>query len=215
MAIAGTMSVLALLAITPAFAGVGGSVVPDFQSPINVGQVLTASIVITNNSTPNNDNESMKATNIFVTPSCSAVTNGVCTGIDKGVFTIESVIGDPFDANSTCKNLAFNVGPEDANGQFQLIPNNISQSITLGPASGPTNYCNIQLNLSVNKAPIDALPAQGLQTRSLLRGTLTGATSRSVASATGGSISQINAPNLQIDLTITMTNGAAIVSSTP
>jgi uncharacterized repeat protein (TIGR01451 family) len=200
MAIAGAMSALALLAIAPAFAGIGGSVVPDFQSPINVGQILTASIFITNNSTPNNDNESMKVTNIFVTPSCSAVTNGVCTGIDKDVFTIESVIGDPFDTNSTCKNLAFNVGPEDANGQFQLIPNNVSQSVTLGPSSGSTNYCNIQLNLSVNKAPVDSTPGtpNTRTTVSLAHAKMQGATTGLSATATGGSISVVTTPNLQI-----------------
>jgi len=136
-----------------------------------------------------------------VTPSCAGVTNGVCTDVDKDVFTIDSVIGDPFDTNSTCKNLAFVVGAEGALGEFQLIPNNVSQSLTLGPADpGVNNYCNIQLNLSVQKVPKDSTPGTPaiITTFSGANAKFQGLQSGLTATASGGTVTAVQAPDLHI-----------------
>src|SRR5258708_33747895 len=74
-----------LLAAGPAFAGVGGSVVPAFPgSPVNVGDLFNASIVVTNDSDLPNTADTISV-NVFTTPSCGNAI-GPCLTPDLNVF---------------------------------------------------------------------------------------------------------------------------------
>jgi uncharacterized repeat protein (TIGR01451 family) len=93
------------------------------------------------------------------------------------------------------------VGAEGALGQFQLIPNNITQSVTLGPSDpGVTNYCNIQLNLSVQKVPKDSTPGSPnlITTFSGANAKFQGFQSGLTANASGGTVTAVSAPDLHI-----------------
>src|SRR6188508_1427580 len=92
-ALAGTSLVFALLAATSAIAGLGGSVVPSFPSPLNVGDIKTATISITNRATSPNDTENVNVTGILFTPSCAASNGYTCSTPDTGVFQFATVVG--------------------------------------------------------------------------------------------------------------------------
>jgi hypothetical protein len=81
----------------PAVAGIGGSVVPSFPTPIHVGDLKTAAIRITNRATGTNAAENMIVSGIFITPSCAAVagTGVSCATPDLGVFQFRRFTAAP------------------------------------------------------------------------------------------------------------------------
>src|SRR5436189_226019 len=69
-AFVGVLSTLLIVGVfvaaaTPALAGIGGSVVPSFPTPINVGDIKTATITITNRATTPNNSENIGVSGIF------------------------------------------------------------------------------------------------------------------------------------------------------
>src|SRR5438067_13594016 len=84
-----------LFAAAPAFAGIAGSVIPSYPTPIKVGDSKTATITITNASTGTQASEKVKVTQIFFTPSCQHSDNGVsCSSPDLDVFQYSTVPGE-------------------------------------------------------------------------------------------------------------------------
>src|SRR3954470_13269967 len=77
-------------AALPALAGVGGSVIPSFPTPIKVGDIKTATITVTNRSTTPNNTETVNVSAIFLTPSCQATDGFNCLTPDKNVFQFGS-----------------------------------------------------------------------------------------------------------------------------
>ncbi len=190
---------LGLLAVTPAFAGMGGSVVPSFPTPMNVGDIKTASVTITNHATSPNNVESVNVSGIFFTPSCASSDGFTCLTPDPGVFQFATFIGK---SGTACASTVFTAGaPDPGTGEFQLIPP-AGSPVVLGPSSvgGPKATCVITMNFQVLRAPNDSTPPNPpLTTDSLARATLQGAISGRSGSASGGATTQINAPNLTID----------------
>ncbi len=188
---------LAFLGATSAFAGVGGSVVPSFPTPMNVGDIKTASVTITNHATGGNSSENMNVSGIFVTPSCSSSDGFTCFTPDPGVFKFATFIGK---TGTACAATVFTAGtPNPGTGEFELIPP-ISKPVVLGPANGAgpkPKLCMITMNFQVLRAPVDSTPPNPpLTTDSLARASLQGATSGSGGSASGGATTAINAPFL-------------------
>src|SRR4051812_4287339 len=83
-ALRGAMLLGALAGATPALAGIGGSAVPSFPTPMTVGDIKTATIVITNNATTPNRAENVNVTGIFFTPSCASSDGFTCFTPDPG-----------------------------------------------------------------------------------------------------------------------------------
>src|SRR6188768_3853961 len=79
-----------MLAALPALAGVGGSVIPSFPTPIKVGDIKTATITITNRATAPNNTETVNVSAIFLTPSCQASDGFTCQSFDRNVFQFGS-----------------------------------------------------------------------------------------------------------------------------
>ena len=188
-----TFFAFALVAATPAFAGLGGSVVPSFPSPVNVGDIKTATITITNRATTPNDTEIVNVSGIYFTPSCAASNGLSCSTPDPGVFQFATVIGK---VGSSCANTVFAMGaPNASSGEFQLIP---ASPVVLGPSngSGPLpKACVISINFKVLRAPVDSSPSDSaVTTNSLARASLQGASSGSPGSAAGGSMTTISVP---------------------
>ena len=193
----GALLAFCVFTAMPALAGLGGSVVPSFPTPIHVGDLKTASIRITNSATGTNAAENVIASRIFITPSCAAVANtGVsCATPDLGVFQFSTVFGS---VGSSCENMIFTIGqPNGATGEFELIPH-VGQTVVLGPANGsgplPT-YCEISINFKVLRLPVDSTPADvAMTTDNLARATLRGATTGFSGSAFGGGRVLVDSP---------------------
>jgi hypothetical protein len=185
---------LVLVVAAPASAGVGGAVVPMLPSPVNVGQILTADIIITNYSTFPNDSENLSVTGIVITPSCAAGDGFNCRTPDPGVFQFYSAVGD---IGSSCANISFVAGtPDPVTGAFTLTPNN---PIVVGPANGqgpkpPT--CDVAINMVVARMPVDSTPGDPQKTTdSLAHATLRSLTSGASGTASGGNTATIVDPN--------------------
>ena len=182
---------LAMFGMTPAFAGIGGSVVPSFPTPLNVGDIKTATITITNRATTPNNTENVSISGIFFTPSCSATDGFSCQAPDPGVFQFATVVGK---VGSSCASTPFSLGtPNPSTGEFELIP---SRPIVLGPAngSGPLpKVCTISINFKVLRAPQDSTPADTkITTVSLARASLQGTITGTQGGATGGNVVAVN-----------------------
>jgi hypothetical protein len=207
-------SVVGVFAAAPAFAGMGGSVVPSFPTPLNVGDIKTATITITNRSTAPNNDEEVNVSAIFLTPSCASSNGVTCLTPDQGVFELATIIGK---AGTSCASTVFTAGPLDpVTGAFELIaPAN--RPVVLGPAngSGPrSTQCVILVNFRVLRAPQDSTPPNlPLTTDSLGRASLKGAIRGNNGTATGGSTIAISSPNPPpaVDLSITVTNGVSVI----
>jgi hypothetical protein len=206
---------LGLVSAAPAFAGVGASVVPTFPTPMNVGDIKTATITMTNHATAANNTENVNVSGIFFTPSCASSDGFTCFTPDPGVFQFATAIGK---VGSSCASTVFTLAPPDpGTGEIALIPP-VSKPVVLGPANaaGPLpKQCVITINYKVLKAPQDSTPPNPpITTDSLVRASIQGASSGSGASASGGSTTPITVPTLPIvDLSITTTNGVVSVST--
>ncbi len=190
---------LGLITVTPAFAGIGGSVVPSFPTPMDVGDIKTSTVTITNHATMPNNTENVNVSGIFFTPSCASSDGFTCLTPDPGVFQFATFIGK---AGTACASTVFTAGaPDPGTGEFQLIPP-AGSPVVLGPSSvgGLQATCVISMNFQVLRAPNDSTPPNPpLTTDSLARATLQGGTSGRSGSASGGATTEIDAPNLTID----------------
>ena len=81
------------LGAAPAFAGIGGAAVPEYPAVVNVGDVFSATLTVTNLSDGGNSNEDVTANGIFHTPACGAGL-GTCTTPDfpPPVFLISNPV---------------------------------------------------------------------------------------------------------------------------
>ncbi len=156
-----------LLFAAPAFAGVTGSVVPDYPDPLAVGATaVPVTLTITNSSTGVNDSHTITVTNIKHTPSCGDTTQP-CAGanIDTGVFTVHNGTGR---TGTACAGMSFTAGAPDGSGAVAFAP---SGTLTLGPANpgGLAAKCIIDFTVDVLKSPtVDADGATtGIQTDQL------------------------------------------------
>jgi hypothetical protein len=182
-----------LLFATPAFAGVGGSVVPDYPSPVTVGQTaLPATLTITNQSTAANATESISVSTITHTPSCGTTLNSTCqtADADTGVFTVHNGTGH---AATACAGIAFTAGAPDSNGNIIFTP---GSAVTLGPSSGTlaSSTCIIDFTVDVLKVPTkDANAiAVGVQTDELGSAQFAGQTSGLTGSGAGSTQTTVN-----------------------
>jgi hypothetical protein len=188
-----TLLAASTLAAVPAYAGMGGSVVPAFPTPLNVGDIKTASITITNRSTRPNDTENVNVSRIMFTPSCGRSDGFSCSIPDPGVFKFGTVIGR---SGTSCAGTVFSLGPVNPDtGEFELIAPS-SKPVVLGPAndSGPLpKQCIISINFQLVREPIDSTPGDAQPTTdSLARASLQGAGTSNSGSASGGSTSVVN-----------------------
>ena len=140
-------------AVSRVDAGVGGQSTAVWPATAVVGTTFDATVTIRNFSTPPNDTENITVTALFVTPACASSESPLCLlgNRDPGVFDILTAVGD---AGSTpCPGIGFVIGiPDPSTGEVQLTP---SQTVTLGPSSGPlaARTCQVNLSLFVKKLP--------------------------------------------------------------
>src|SRR5262245_52354809 len=107
----GACAVIAAIALSalgsaPANAGVGASTVPNLPTPVNVGDVFSASLTITNASDGSAGDSFITALGLFITPSCAAGT-GTCSDNDPGVFAISNPTAG---AGTGCSSTTFTLG---------------------------------------------------------------------------------------------------------
>ena len=168
---------------TPAVAGIGGSDVPTWPGTATVGDVINASVLITNTSTTPNNTENVQMTALFVTPACADGASSVCLGAntDPGVFKVLSATGDA--STSPCAGVSFTLGvPNPSTGEVQLTP---VSTVTLGAVSGGTNLsCLVNITLRVFKMPTNPAGSPGV-TDPLTRAALVGLDSGLGGSAGG------------------------------
>ncbi len=169
---------LGLLAFTtPAFAGVGVGVAPDFPATVTVSQTgVAVGLEITNNST--SDIGTITLSNIRLIPSCgdNDANTITCAGaeVDPGIFTV-SATGT---GSLACAANTFTIAVNDVTtGQVLFTPNapiNLAQNDT----------CRINFTVDVNQAPNDDSSIDpGLQT--LQTGLVTGTRTGNTLTATG------------------------------
>ena len=181
-----------LLFASTAFAGVAGSVAPDYPNPVTAGQTgLPAKLTIANSSTASNAADSVAVSNISHTPSCGSSANTTCTGtdVDTGVFAVHNGTGE---AGTACAGVTFTAGAPDASGKVVFTP---SSPIVLGPSSGPVAaaQCIIDFTVDVLKVPIkDANAAAGTQTDQLGFAQLQDQSTLNIGSGAGSSETTVN-----------------------
>jgi hypothetical protein len=97
-----------IVAATPAFAGLGGSVVPSYPTPISVGRFEDRTTITLTNTTPPLSNAietHAGASRIFFTPSVRGKTMVLrARSLDVGVFPYRNrAVGDPgYRAKTPC-----------------------------------------------------------------------------------------------------------------
>jgi plastocyanin len=145
-----------LFMATPAFAGIGIGVAPNFPDTVNVGNTgIAVALDIQNVSTTGFG--SINLTSIKLTPSCGNI-SFPCNQTDLGVFTASATgIG----ANA-CLGKTFTISVDDAlTGRLLFTP---SSAITLAEQTS----CQIDFTVDVLKVPtIDASGIAGKQTKQL------------------------------------------------
>ena len=203
VAVVARPAVLLLIFATSAFAGIGGSVVPSFPPNLNVGDIKTGSITITNSATAPNNTEVVNVLGIVVTPSCAVDDGFTCSTAGPAVFQFASVLGK---FGSSCAGIPFTIVPTQNAGEFALVPPG-NTAVALGPSnnSGPLpRQCVIQLNFQVLRAPPGSPPPPTRTTDSLANATLQSATNSGFAGGltttpvTAPSLSISNTPNAQL-----------------
>jgi uncharacterized repeat protein (TIGR01451 family) len=185
------------LAAGPAWAGIGGSIVPDFPATVNVGDTFNATLTLTNNSDGGNLAESVSATGVFLFPSCAAGL-GICTTPDPGVFSLSatgtgtagSCVGDTFTI----------VEDNPATSEWSFIRN--GGPFVLGPSNNAaTKFCTITYQVTVLKLPtLDSNGGlNGLQTLQVARvNTLQGLTTGQTGQAAGSDETTVTSASLQV-----------------
>ena len=144
-----------------AFAGVGFDAVPNFPSPVTVGQTgLPATLTIQNgsNGVDGAAGATVTLTGIFLVPSCGTTfgvpaNNNDCptANEDPGVFQINptGIVGA---VGTACAGDTFTISTVDpATGQIQFTP---SAAVVLqSPLDGNAAQCTIDFTFNVLKAP--------------------------------------------------------------
>ncbi|MGH9276713.1 MAG: hypothetical protein ACRD12_01180, partial [Acidimicrobiales bacterium] len=161
---------LPFLPLDPAAAGVGFSVVPDFPTPVTVGQTgLPAQLTITNNSDGAQGVGTVTLNQITFVPSCSNFAPSCAGGIaDPNTFTLSATgTGTGTMANpNACTGRTFNlVVINAATGEREFQP--VGGPVVLGPPSlaNDLDVCQVAFTFNVNKVPNhDSFPAPGVQT---------------------------------------------------
>lgn len=139
---------------SPAFAGIGISVTPDFPATVTVGDTgIPVGLEFQNNSTA--DVGTIDITEILFTPQCGDL-SVPCTSPDPGVFSI-GVIGNGADA---CTGVNFTIVEVDAGtGRISMTPDVSPLSLDLGAT------CRINFTADAMAVPsLDAAGAAGKQT---------------------------------------------------
>ncbi len=147
-----------LMFATPAFAGVGVGVAPDFPSPVQVGDNnVPVTLGITNNSS-GGDGNPLTLNSIKLIPSCGAISGTSCATPDTGVFHVDAAA----TGAGSCSANTFTVAETNVTtGEVTFTPN---ASITLTP--GQT--CTVNFTVDVVGVPdTDATAAPGIQTLQL------------------------------------------------
>jgi len=204
----GMVLALLLVAATPALAGVGGSVFPNYPLTVTTGDTgVAASITIMNVSTIPNDTESVSVQQIRHTPSCGSLPLGSCpSGFeDPGVFLISAAAGR---AGTACAGVTFAVSEINAaTGEVAFTP---SVAVSLGPSIGApaTSTCTIDFAVDVLKVPAkDANgAATGIQTDGVASAVIHGESSGLDGSGTGTSQVTVNSLETQITDLIALIN---------
>src|SRR5262249_3832883 len=85
-----------LLDVSPAAAKLAASDTPIWPPDAKVGDLITAGVLIVNQSTPPNDTEALQLASLHVTPACASGTSPVCLNPnpDPGIFKVLSAVGD-------------------------------------------------------------------------------------------------------------------------
>ncbi|MGA1839332.1 MAG: hypothetical protein ACMUIU_01795 [bacterium] len=148
-----------LLPLT-AFAGVGGSAVPDIQNagPLVLGNTYPASLTLTNSSNFEHSEDPVEVTKILYTPSCGRPDqDGICdcpADCDPDVFEI---VGPIVGTRGSCKGCTFTANLLDPlKDEYEFIPGSSCPTISLGEtSSGDPNktQCEISFSLKVLKWP--------------------------------------------------------------
>ncbi|MEA2356235.1 MAG: hypothetical protein QOD61_2364, partial [Solirubrobacteraceae bacterium] len=153
-----------------AWAGTGFGVVPNFPSPVMVGQSgVPATLTITNISDGKEAPLDVTLDQITLVPSCGtlAISGADCpaAAVDPGVLRLSPTgVGE---AGTVCGGVTFTTSIIDATeGKYQFTP---SAPVVLGPTGSATATCRIDFTFDVVKVPTkDADPppagAPGLQT---------------------------------------------------
>src|SRR5262245_47910818 len=136
-------------------AGIGGSDTPTFPTAVTVGDQISASLKVINQSTTPNDTENVKLVTLFLIPACKTTAGGtVCepaANQDPGVFEVLTAVGNA--GTTPCANVTFTIGaPAAGSGEVQLTP---VSDVILGPAAGAeaARTCTVDLTLKVLKVP--------------------------------------------------------------
>jgi hypothetical protein len=159
----------ALLAVSPAWGGVGLGATPTYPSSLQVGQTnIAASLQIKNTSTSPENAGQLTVTSIKHTPSCGEATTPCPAGQqDTGVFLVK---GPAVGAIGTaCAGKSFTIGSPDATtGEVEFSP--VGGSVILQPPGTAGDACTINFLVDFLKLPTkDASPSPGIQTAQLAR----------------------------------------------
>ncbi len=199
----GVVGVLLLgVSIPRVDAGIGASDTPTWPSPVTVGTIFNASVIIVNQSTLPNETENVLMTALFVTPACADSGSPICLlgSTDPGVFDVLTAVGDA--STTPCAGVAFAVGPPDiTTGEVQLTPP--APGIILGPANGAAaaRTCQVNLSLRVKKLPANPVtPGTGI-TDPLTRATLQGQSSQLGGTASGSAQTTVQPGNPTVQTT--------------
>ena len=147
-----------LLDATPAGAKIAASATPIWPPDAKVGDLVTAVLLIANQSFAPDDTEGLELANLSVTPSCAAHNSPICLAgfTDPGVFRVLTAVGDA----GTCAGVEFTVqAPDPVTGEVALTP---TVPVTLGPGNGPffARSCVVNLLLRVRAVPGNPAPGE-------------------------------------------------------
>lgn len=174
----GLALLMVLLLPLTAFAGVGGSAVPDIDNagPLIVGNTYNTTLTLSNASTGEHKTHSVTVTEILFTPSCGKPDgDGRCDcpdDCDTGIFEI---VGPIEGTRGACEGCTFTATLVDADrGEYSLTPVESAGCTTpleleksLSPDPDKTQ-CEISFGLKVLKVPEkDSKPEACLQTSQL------------------------------------------------
>jgi len=155
--------------------------------------LFNGSVTYTNGSNAPNQNDTVDV-QAFITPSCGANVGVLCTTPDLNILQMPATgVGA---AGTSCADVIFNVGAQDANGESALIPqgttlaaalNNSQTNVTLASATGfPTT--NIQYFIQVGTEVMRVTGGQGTVNLTVIRGTHG---STAAAHASGDAVAQL------------------------
>lgn len=167
------IAVAAALALAPAAARASPTLIVSttFPTPATVGETLSASLLLTNRSTPDDPSLTLckvgdggscaNSEGIVVIPSCGQESGTTCAATDTGVLSIDETA----TGADTCAGMTFLATPlGGAFGRVRLAATG-GQDVRLSP--GET--CRVDFRFTVVRLPsVDARPQPGPQTAALV-----------------------------------------------